>query len=213
MIQPKLLLLDEPLAALDIRLKTRIFPYLLRIRDVFRIPIIYVTHDITDVTTYCDEVIVLDQGKVLAQGEPRKVLSAPSMIRRFFYDHFENVMEGKVLEQYPKKGVAQVQVNGSLNLWIPYQKIGTRLGQILQLGIPAEDILISREMPGDISARNIIQGKIEAIEVYETFTLIRVSAGASFVVRLTLHAADHLQLQPGQTIYLIIKSHSIHRLD
>lgn len=213
MIQPQLLLLDEPLAALDLRLKTRIFPYLLRIRDTFHIPMIYVTHDIADVMTLCDEVVVLDQGKVMAQGSPREVLSAPPMIRRFFYDSFENVMEGKVLEQDPLKGVIQVRVNGSLDLWIPCQKTGVRLGQTLQLGIPAEDILISGERPRLISARNILEGKIEAVETYETFILLRVSAGTLFVVRLTIHAAGQLQLQKGQTIYLIIKSHSIHCLN
>ena len=213
MIQPRLLLLDEPLAALDTGLKTRILPYLSRIREAFHIPIIYVSHDIADVMTLCDEVVVLDQGKVMAQGLPKEVLSAPTVIRRFFYDSFENIMEGKVLEQCPAKGVTQVQVSSTLDLWIPFQKTEIHSGKILRLGIPAEDILVSREAPGTISARNILKGRIETIESYETFTLLRVSAGVSLIVRLTLHAADHLKLEQGQTVYLIIKSHSIHRLD
>ncbi len=210
MIQPKLLLLDEPLAALDLGFKARIFPYLSRIHEVFRIPMIYVTHDIADVMTLCHEVLVLDQGQVIAQGPPKEVLSARPMISRFFHDAFENILQGKVAGHFPTKGVTQVEVQGELTLWIPYQKAAAPLGRTLRLGIPAEDILVSRELPGSISARNILKGQIENIEIFEEFLLLRVSAGIPLVVRLTPDAADHLGLQKGQTVYLLIKSHSIH---
>ena len=75
---PRLLLLDEPLASLDRKLKARIIPYLLRVRDEFRLPMLYVTHDLDEVLALCDFVLCLENGKIVAEGEPAKVLSGGS---------------------------------------------------------------------------------------------------------------------------------------
>jgi molybdate transport system ATP-binding protein len=72
---PRLLLLDEPMSSLDTRLKERLIPFLLRIRDEFRIPLIYVTHDSAELSALCDEVIVLEKGRVVARGAPTSVLT------------------------------------------------------------------------------------------------------------------------------------------
>ncbi len=74
---PRLLLLDEPMSSLDTRLKQRLIPFLLRIRDEFRIPLIYVTHDADELFALCDEVLVLDNGRVLERGDPNEVLERP----------------------------------------------------------------------------------------------------------------------------------------
>ena len=84
MTHPRLLLLDEPLAALDAGLKNRIFPYLRRVQETFRIPMIYVTHDAMDILTFCDEVVILEQGRVTAQGAPRETLSAIEKVAEGF---------------------------------------------------------------------------------------------------------------------------------
>jgi molybdate transport system ATP-binding protein len=74
---PRLLLLDEPMSSLDSELKTRLIPFLQRIRDEFRIPFIYVTHDASELIALCDEVLVLKRGRVVERGSPREVLRAP----------------------------------------------------------------------------------------------------------------------------------------
>jgi molybdate transport system ATP-binding protein len=71
---PRLLLLDEPMSSLDSRLKTRLIPFLHRIRDEFRIPLVYVTHDASELTALCDEVLVLERGLLVERGAPDKVL-------------------------------------------------------------------------------------------------------------------------------------------
>ena len=208
--KPRILLLDEPIAALDMDLKKRILPYLRRIRDTFQIPIIYVTHDITDVLTLCDEVVVLDKGKVVSQGVPREILKARVMIERLLLGPMENVLEGIVFLQEKEKGVTQIKINDSFILSTPYQD--SSIGSTVHLGVPAEDILISLQAITEISARNIIQGQIESIEIFEGIVVLRISAGVPFLVRLTRGATDHLHLKEGQKVYLVIKSHSIHRL-
>ena len=213
MTRPKLLLLDEPLAALDAGLKGRILPYLRRVQDAFHVPMIYVTHDAADVMTLCDEAIVLDQGKVISQGPASKIISARPVIQRFFGETLENVIEGVVEAHYPAKGATHVRVGDGLALWVPYAGGRIAVDNTVRLGIAAEDILVSPEMPPGISARNVFKGQIRDIERFETFALLRIWAGAPFVVRLTLDAVEHLKLQEGQDIYLIVKSHSIHRLD
>ena len=71
---PRLVLLDEPLASLDVKLKRRIIPYLRRVRDEFQLPILYVTHDPAEVAALCDEVLVIERGRVVRQGRPAEAL-------------------------------------------------------------------------------------------------------------------------------------------
>jgi molybdate transport system ATP-binding protein len=211
--RPRLLLLDEPLAALDVGLKSRIFPYLRRVYDAFHVPMIYVTHDVTDVMTFCEEAVVLDRGKVISQGTPKQVLSRRPVIQRFFGETLENVFEGTIEAHRPAKGATHVRIMNGPELRIPYHKDYPPEANRIRVGIAAEDILVSVEAPRGISARNILKGKIQNIEYFETFILLRILAEAPFLVRLTPDAADHLSLQEGQEVHVIIKSHSIHRLD
>ena len=211
MTKPRLLLLDEPVAALDMDLKKRILPHLRRIRDAFQIPIIYVTHDITDVLTLCDEVVVLEKGRVVSQGAPRDILKTRAMIERFLLGPLENVLEGVVLSQEKEKGVTQVKINDNLVLSVPYQD--APVGSVARLGVPAEDILLSLQLLTGVSARNMIPGQIESLEIFEGTVVLRIAAAAPFFVRLTRGSAEDLRLEKGQAVYLMIKSHSMHWLD
>ena len=90
--RPRLLLLDEPLAALDIGLKERILPYLARVRDEFGIPMIYVTHNLTEVLTLADWVLMIQQGKLVAQGAPKETLRSAHALLQLTDDEFDNVL-------------------------------------------------------------------------------------------------------------------------
>ena len=210
MTHPKLLLLDEPVAALDRGLKKRILPYLRRVRDAFHIPMIYVTHDIADVLTLCEEVVVLEKGRAVSQGAPREILKTRPVIERLLAGPIENVLEGIVFSQEKEKGVTQVKINDTLILSTPYHD--SSVGSAAFLGVPAEDILLSLQPITEISARNILPGRIESIEIFEGVVVLRIFAEAFFLVRLTRGATDHLHLKEGQSVYLVIKSHSIHWL-
>src|SRR5204863_9826859 len=90
--QPELLLLDEPLAALDIGLKEKILPYLGRVRDEFQIPMIYVTHNLSEVLTLADWVLMIQQGRLITQGVPREALRSTRAIMQIPEDQLENIL-------------------------------------------------------------------------------------------------------------------------
>lgn len=208
---PRLLLLDEPLAALDVGLKERILPYLRRVRQRFHIPALVVSHDAFDVLTLCDEVVVLEGGRVVGRGAPRQVLSQPGASGAFFRGRFENVLDARVTGQEPDEGITRVETPAGLELVIPHR--AGRIGEPALVGVFAEDILIARLRPEGLSARNIIAGTVEALEEREGVAMVRVGAPDPLYVKLTHRAAAQLGLEARTPVHVVIKTHSIHRLD
>ena len=203
---PNLLLLDEPFSSLDRGLKTRILPYLNRIRDQFHVPMLYVTHDASDILALGDEVIVLDRGKVVAQGEPERTLEQTHVLPQWVPRPMENLLQGEVESHFPEKGMTRIKV-GETFLWAPLLDMspGTRI----QVDIPSEDILVALTPPANISARNILEGRIETGESSRGTFLLKVWAGFFLRARLTPDAVDDLGLTPGKRVYLVLKSSSI----
>jgi molybdate transport system ATP-binding protein len=203
---PRLLLLDEPLAALDIGLKEKILPYLGRVRDEFHIPMIYVTHNLTEVLTMADWVLVIGQGRLLAQGVPKDVLRSPATIAQIDEEQLENVLTVVIIDPNGLAGRTRVRLESGQELFVPY--IARSAGQPLQVRISPGDILISTERPKAISAANIISGTIRSIERSNGQAMIAVDAGAEFYVRLTASAVERLKLIEKLPVFLIMKTHS-----
>lgn len=207
---PRLLLLDEPLAALDIGLKERILPYLGRVRDRYGIPALVVSHDVFDVLTLCDEVVILERGRVVGRGAPRAVLTRPGAAGEFFRGRFENVLDVRVTAQEPEEGITRVETDGGLALAIPHRagKEGTRV----LVGIFAEDVLLALKPPEGLSARNVIAGTLDAIDESGGVAMARVATPDPIYVKLTHRAVEQLGLEPRMPVHLIVKTHSVHRL-
>lgn len=204
--RPQLLLLDEPLAALDIGLKERILPYLGRVRDEFSIPMIYVTHNVTEVLTLADWVLMIRRGHLVAQGVPREVLRSPQAIAQMEDDRVENVFTASFVESDPESGRSRVRLESGQELFVPY--IAQPGHRSLQIRINADDILVATKRPEEISAGNVLTGRIQQVEALNGQAILRVDAGESFVVRLTAGAVSRLRLAQGQQIFLIIKARS-----
>ena len=203
---PRLLLLDEPLAALDIGLKEKILPYLGRVRDEFHIPMIYVTHNLTEVLTLADWVLMIGQGRLLAQGVPKDVLRSPATIAQIDEEQLENVLTVVIIEPDGLAGRTRVRLESGQELFVPY--IARSAGQPLQVRVSPGDILISTERPKAISAANIISGSIRSIETSNGQAMIAVDDGVEFYVRLTASAVERLKLIEELPVFLIMKTHS-----
>jgi molybdate transport system ATP-binding protein len=203
--RPKLLLLDEPLAALDVGLKERILPYLGRVRDEFAIPMIYVTHNLTEVMTLADWVLVLREGTLIAQGPPKAALGSVNTLLQLEDDQFENVFTVKLVESNSAAGNSRVQLQSGNEIWIPYV---SEPAANLQISVSAEDILIATEEPRGISAANVLRGNIQKIETRDGEAMLTVLAGEEFVVRLTAGAVSRLRLQANTPVFLVIKTRS-----
>jgi molybdate transport system ATP-binding protein len=204
--QPQLLLLDEPLAALDVALKEKILPYLSRVRDEFSIPMIYVTHNLSEVLALSDWILMIRKGRLLAQGVPKDVLRSPATIEQIGEEQFENVLTVMILDPDRVAGRTRVRLESGQELFIPY--IAESASQPLQVRISPADILICTQRPDGISAANIIPGIIQRIGRYNGQALIAVDAGAEFYVRLTASAVDRLKLIEDGPVFLIMKTHS-----
>ena len=204
--RPKLLLLDEPLAALDVALKEKILPYLARVRDEFAIPMIYVTHNLPEVLTLADWVLMIQQGKLVAQGVPKEALRSIRAIKQLADDQFDNVFSATFVESDARSGRSRVRLPSGTELFIPY--LPQPADRDLQIRVAADDILIATQHPEGISAGNVLSGTIRRIEAVDGEALITVLAGDEFVIRLTSAAIQRLGLRLDTPVFLIIKTRS-----
>lgn len=208
---PEVLLLDEPLAALDAPTKAHIIDDLREWNRTHRIPIVYVTHSREEVFALGDRVIVLDAGHVLAEGTPHEVMTAPSQQTVAQLVGFENVFDSVVEAVHPERGTMACRIaspHGSIVLETPLVRGG--VGSELRVGIRAGDILLATSPPVGLSARNVIPGRILSLEQRDVIVSARVKCRIEVEVHLTLAARDSLQLSPGKEVWLVIKTHSCH---
>ncbi len=208
---PAVLLLDEPLAALDAATKAKIIDDLRSWNQAHRIPILYVTHSREEVFALGERVIVLDAGRIVAQGTPHEVIEAPRQETVAQLVGFENIFDAVVESVHPERGTMSCRVagdGGPMLLETPLVRAG--VGSALRVGIRAGDILLATAPPVGLSARNVIPGHITSLEQRDVIVSARVNCGVEMDVHLTLAARDSLQLTPGREVWLVIKTHSCH---
>ncbi len=210
----RLLLLDEPLAALDIGLRERIVPYLLRIRDEWKVPALYVTHNVGEALSLAEAVVLLSEGKVEAHGPALNLLSLPT-ISRDAEAGIENLLHARVVAHDEQGGTTRVMLDDETALAIPLASPRVP-GDPVNLAIRAEDILVAVEPLRGLSARNIVETHILAIERVGRDVLLRCGPAPAmgseqrpWLVRITPSAVDALGLASGRVVWLAIKSHSI----
>jgi molybdate transport system ATP-binding protein len=206
---PRALLLDEPLSALDAELKNSIIADLRRWNAEHGIPILYVTHDRAEVDALGERVVTVDHGKIIQQGIPREVLDAPRRERIALASGFENIVEGTVKEIRLGDGVMRVALNGSsATIEVPLGH--AKAGDTVRIAIRAGDILLALERPSGLSARNILRGTLQSVEQRSVTMICKVLAGTVFEVHVTLGAARSLGLHPGRELWLVLKTYSCH---
>ena len=208
---PEILLLDEPLASLDVSTKARIIDDLREWNRGHRVPILYVTHSHEEVFALGERVIVLDAGRVVAEGTPHEVMMAPLQETVAQLAGVENVFDAVVDAVRPERGTMTCRINGdggSLVLETPLVRGG--VGASFRVGIRAGDILLATSAPVGLSARNIIPGRIQSLDQRDVIVSARVKSRVEMEVHLTLAARDSLQLEPGREVWLVIKTHSCH---
>jgi molybdate transport system ATP-binding protein len=203
---PRLLLLDEPLAALDVGLKERILPYLRRVRDEFAIPILYVTHDVSEVFALADWVIMIRAGRVLEQGAPREILPSHWISADPEQGQVENILNGRWSSADEEAGRSTVLLESGKDLYVPLCHSPT--DRLVQVRIRGDDILLATESPRGISAANVFAGVVSSIEFIGGQAIVKVDSGDMLSVRLTAGAVATLGLTEGQNVFLIIKAMS-----
>jgi molybdate transport system ATP-binding protein len=206
---PIALLLDEPLAALDFSTKSKIIEDLRAWNEAHRVPILYVTHNRDEVFALGERVLLLDEGQIVADGAPHQVMTVPHMETVASLAGFENIFDALVMAVHEDRGTMTCKLTGSdVELETPLVK--ARPGAALRVGIQAGDVLLATSRPAGLSARNIVAGKITMLMQRDVIVVAKVNCGVEMEVHLTLAARYALHLQPGQAVWLIVKTHSCH---
>ncbi|MET0619233.1 MAG: molybdenum ABC transporter ATP-binding protein [Thermoanaerobaculia bacterium] len=209
--EPRLLLLDEPLAAVDVELRERILPYLLRVRETLRIPFLYVTHNTGEAAAVTSEAMLLRRGTLARQGPTAQVIREMMTTSADPDARFDNVVAGEL--EASQAGDDRLFLRaGEARLVVPAPPSGERGGRAV-FAVAPEDILVSTRPPAHVSARNVFPGRVITQDVSNAGAWVRVAAdGLEWTVRLTRAAAEDLGLEPGARAWLAIKTHAFRRL-
>lgn len=205
--RPRVLLLDEPLTALDAVRKSQILDDLRAWNREQQIPILYVTHQREEVFALGEKVIALDAGKIVARGSPHEVLQRPQLETVAQLAGFENIFECALIEDHPAQGTMTCRIEGStVDLEVPLSRVDR--ARPVRVGVRAGDILLASIAPQGLSARNLFAGTITSIEQRDVMVIASVNCGAEFEAHLTPAARDALKLQVGGKIWMVVKTYS-----
>jgi molybdate transport system ATP-binding protein len=208
-IDPCILLLDEPLAALDAATKSKIVDDLRAWNQAHQIPVLYVTHSREEVFALGERVLVVESGRIIAQGTPHEVMTAPLQETAAQLAGFENIFDATVAAAHADRGTMTCRIAGS-NLELETPLVRADVGSALRVGIRAGDILLATVLPVGLSARNVIPGRVTSVAQRDVIVVTKVDCGVEMEVHLTLAARDSLQLHPGREVWLVVKTHSCH---
>jgi molybdate transport system ATP-binding protein len=202
--QPRLLLMDEPLASLDAERRAGILPFFERIKTTFGVPILYVTHALAEAVRLGDRMVVLRGGKVAAEGPAMRIVSRPDLKLSGSRAQDGAALEGRVIGE---DGGLSIVRAGRWDIRVP--KLPSD-GPV-RLYILARDVMLALDPPKRISARNILAGRIAALDAEGDRVMVRVDPmnggdRGNLLAALTPDAVQALDLKPGQPVWAVVKS-------
>ena len=204
---PRLILADEPLAALDEARKAEILPYFERLRDEVATPILYVSHAPNEVARLATEVIALQDGRVVGQGSATELLGDPG-VTPLGAGAAGAVLEVRVVDQHAD-GLTELEAPGGLRLLVP--EVEAPAGTRLRVQIAAQDVMLATREPRDISALNIFRARVRTLRMGDgPGALVQLDAGGDLMLsRITRRSVTTLGLREGQEVFAIIKAVSV----
>ncbi|NCS65051.1 MAG: molybdenum ABC transporter ATP-binding protein [Hydrogenophilales bacterium CG03_land_8_20_14_0_80_62_28] len=204
-VSPRLLLMDEPLASLDVQRKQEILPYLERLHNELDIPMLYVSHSPDEVARLADHLVVMDGGRAMVSGPLAEMLTQLDLPIRLAEDA-GSVLDTTVTMVDAAWHLARVDFSGG-SLWL--RDNGLPVGGRARVRVLARDVSLACERPGTSSIQNVLQGVVEAIadDEHPGLALARIRVGdALLMARLTKRAIATLNIAVGQPVWLQVKS-------
>lgn len=202
---PKLLLLDEPLASLDIQRKQELLPFIHRLHEELRIPVMYVSHAIAEILQLADGVVLLKEGKVVATGALNEMFTSQKFRGSFGSHRVGAVLDARVANHEPQYGLTQLEFNGQF-LFVPLQSIP--VGQTMRVHILSNDVsLVIGRTDCPTSVLNILEATIlEIRETDQSSVDVFLDIGATLVASITRKSLVNLGLKPGHRVFAHIKA-------
>lgn len=203
--QPRILLMDEPLAALDVTRKYEILEYIERLRDELRIPIVYVTHSVAEIARLADTVVVLSEGKCLAVGDTDAVMGRLDLKPATGRFEAGSLIETRVIAHDAAHQLTMLAFDGG-ELRIPGLEVA--VGDRVRVRIRARDVALATIRPTGISILNMLPGRVTSINL-EAGPIVEVQlaiASANVTARITRRSLQELQIHVGQDLFALIKA-------
>lgn len=210
--QPRLLLLDEPLASLDAARRSEVLPYLEQLRDRFRIPMLYVSHQFEEVVRLATDVVLLEAGRVVATGPLTQVSGQPALARLAGTEAVGAVIDSVVTGIEPGSGLVRVPA-GAGEMRLPAD--GLVAGRRVRLQVLARDVIVATRRPEGLSVRNALPGTVLAVtrESAQADLVVIDVGGVSVTARVTAAATRELGLAPGVAAWALVKAVSVRAAD
>jgi molybdate transport system ATP-binding protein len=207
---PRLLLMDEPLASLDEARKAEILPYIERLRDQSRVPIVYVSHSVAEVTRLASSMVLLSEGKVAAAGSIFDVMHRLDLVPLTGQAEAGAIIEAVVERHDAAFGLTELRSRAGL--WrLP--RLNAPVSARLRLRVNARDVMLAKSAPKDLSALNILPGIVAEMGTGDEPTVeIRLDCnGDALIARLTRYSVDRLGLRVGEPVHALVKSVALDR--
>jgi molybdate transport system ATP-binding protein len=206
--EPRLLLLDEPLASLDQPRREEVLPFLERLRDHFAVPMIYVSHQYEEVLRLATHLVVLDQGRVVAAGDVGAISLHPALRSIVGPEAVGAVIDGRVVRVDNEADLAMVEVGPTSSIRVAAR--GLKPGQRVRLQLLARDLILAIDEPHGLSVRNQLRGTVLSITAEGSADLVELNLdGHRVLSRITSAATRELQLAPGKNVWVLVKAVSV----
>ncbi len=206
---PGLLLMDEPLAALDLPAKIGLLARVKSIHQEFGLPIVYVSHDLGMVMNIAEEVLLMHDGRIVRQGPAADVLSDYVTTSLLPGETIRNIIDVQI-QKHTADGQTLVRADG-IQLILP--RLTEPVGEQIRIELPASEIILAVEHPGELSARNILPGRIRRILQVGQRVLVEVDVGIPLLAEIIEVTLPRLGLKPGGRVFLIIKATAFRKLN
>lgn len=207
---PDLLLLDEPLASLDLPFRGFILKKLKEVSGNLDLNMVYVSHSISEMMALVNSIIVINNGEKVAEGDPALLLSNARVADYVDYGSLENILQGTVVEHLDDFLSVLSIGDGKEDAKFFIPKLALEIGETIDVSINASDIIVSKNFPVAISAKNILKGTVSQINNSTNYAFLHCDIGGTrLITALTGHSVIDLELEEGNDIYLILKATSI----
>jgi molybdate transport system ATP-binding protein len=203
---PGMLLLDEPLSSLHASLRGQIMRYLRTISSNLSIPMIYVSHSISEIIAIADQVLVLNNGETVAFDEPYKILGTKDFESLGYEESLENLFDVTITERCENNRTVMGQI-GEVLLALP--EFPAEIGETVSISLKASDIILAAEKPRGISARNIFRARIESLQSLGSRVLVQTYNSRMWLSEVTIDAVNDLRLRKGSSVYMVVKTNSL----